>query len=103
MTDPLGLIGSTGRAAAARPESTPSGGPQDPNQPSFKDVLLKNLDEVNRLQQDAVKAVEDEATGKGTLENVMLATNKADLALKMIQAVRNQVIKAYEDIQQMRT
>jgi flagellar hook-basal body complex protein FliE len=49
-----------------------------------------------------VKAVEDLPAGKTTLENVMIATNKADLAFKMIQAVRNQVIKAYEEIQQMR-
>jgi flagellar hook-basal body complex protein FliE len=100
MTDPLGLIGSVGRAA--QPAPGPAAGPEDPNRPSFKDALLRNLDEVNRLQQDAVKAVEDGAVGKTSLENVMMATNKADLAFKMIQAVRNQVMKAYEEIQQMR-
>jgi flagellar hook-basal body complex protein FliE len=101
MTDPLGLIGGS----RVTPTGTPPGGatgPDDPNKPSFKDALLRNLDEVNQLQQDAVKAVEDQAVGKGSLENVISATNKADLAFKMIQAVRNQVIKAYEDIQQMR-
>jgi flagellar hook-basal body complex protein FliE len=101
MTDPLGLIGSAGRAGPLRPETGVSR-PDDPNKPSFKDALLRNLDEVNQLQQDAVKAVEDLPAGKTTLENVMIATNKADLAFKMIQAVRNQVIKAYEEIQQMR-
>jgi flagellar hook-basal body complex protein FliE len=101
MTDPLGLIGSASRASQPRPESTPNAAP-DPNRPSFKDALLRNLDEVNRLQEDAVKAVEDSVTGKTTVENVMLATNKADTAFKMIQAVRNQVLKAYDDIQQMR-
>src|SRR5690606_23790337 len=100
MTDPLGLIGAAGRSGPLSPEPR-SGGAADSGGPSFKDVLLKNLDEVNRLQQDAVKAVEDLPTGKTTLEDVMIATNKADLAFKMIQAVRNQVIKAYEEIQQM--
>lgn len=78
-------------------------GPNDPNAPSFKDVLLKNLDEANKLQQDATKAVEDLQTGKRTdLEGVLLATAKADTAFRMIQAVRNQVVSAYEEIQQMR-
>ena len=46
--------------------------------------------------------MDDGTAGKTSLENVMLATNKADMAFKMIQAVRNQVLKAYDDIQQMR-
>jgi flagellar hook-basal body complex protein FliE len=101
MTDPLGLIGSAQRITPAA--NTAGAAPADPNAPAFKDVLLKNLDEVNKLQQDATKAVEDLQTGKRSdLEGVLLATAKADTAFKMIQAVRNQVVKAYEEIQQMR-
>jgi flagellar hook-basal body complex protein FliE len=101
MTDPLGLIGSTGRLQPARPEPGPA--PGGAEAPSFRDALLRNIDEINKLQQDAVKAVEDLQTGKRTdLEGVMIATTKADTAFKMLQSVRNQVIKAYEDIQQMR-
>ena len=43
MTDPLGLIGSTGRAGPLRPDAG-AGRPDDPNKPSFKDALLRNLD-----------------------------------------------------------
>jgi len=101
MTDPLGLIGASGRVQPPRPDLNPGGGGAD--QPSFKDALLRNIDEINKLQQDAVKAVEDLQTGKRTdLEGVMIATTKADTAFKMLQSVRNQVIRAYEDIQQMR-
>ena len=99
MTDPLGLIGSAG--ALGRPQPSNSG-PDDPNKPSFKDALLRNIDEINRLQQDAAKAAEDLQTGKGSFESMILATNKADMAFKMLQAVRNQVVRAYEEIQQMR-
>ncbi len=104
MTDPLGLIGSVGNAAQGRPGVSPAGGvPADPSQPSFKDVLLKNIDEVNKLQQDANTAMEDLASGRrNDLEGVLIATQKADTAFKMLQAVRNKVIQAYEDIQQMR-
>lgn len=101
MTDPLGLIGSSGRIQPQRQDLGPSQAGAD--KPSFKDALLRNIDEINKLQQDAVKAVEDLQTGKRTdLEGVMIATTKADTAFKMLQSVRNQVIKAYEDIQQMR-
>jgi flagellar hook-basal body complex protein FliE len=103
MTDPLGLIGAASRVQGPRPEPlnpSESGGAQ---KPSFKDALLRNIDEINKLQQDAVKAVEDLQTGKRTdVEGVMIATAKADTAFKMLQAVRNQVVKAYEEIQQMR-
>ena len=102
MTDPLGLIGSAQRIGPAGPD-VGAGGPADPGAPAFKDVLLKNLDEANKLQQDATKAVEELLTGKrNDLEGVLLATAKADSAFKMIQAVRNQVVRAYEEIQQMR-
>src|SRR3954464_15502030 len=103
MTDPLGLIGSAQRIGPAGPGAGAGGPAADPNAPAFKDVLLKNLDEANKLQQDATKAVEELLTGKrNDLEGVLLATAKADTAFKMIQAVRNQVVRAYEEIQQMR-
>jgi flagellar hook-basal body complex protein FliE len=104
MSDPLGLIGSTGGVRGLPlPDSGRAGSPGQPAGPSFKDVLLRNIDEINKLQQDATQAIEDLQTGKRTdVEGVLIATAKADTAFKMIQAVRNQVVKAYEEIQQMR-
>lgn len=100
MTDPLGLIGASGRAEPVQPRLPAATEPQGP---SFKDVLLRNLDEVNRLQREAETAMEDLAAGRrNDVEGVMIATQKADLAFKAVQAVRNKVIQAYEDIQQMR-
>jgi flagellar hook-basal body complex protein FliE len=100
MTDPLGLIGAGRSVPQPRPEQL---GPGDAQKPSFKDALLRNIDEINKLQQDAGRAVEDLQTGKrADVEGVMIATAKADTAFKMLQAVRNQVVKAYEEIQQMR-
>jgi flagellar hook-basal body complex protein FliE len=103
MSDPLGLIGAAQRIGPIEPGKAGGGGPVDPNAPAFKDLLVKNLEQANKLQQDATRAVEDLLTGKrADLEGVLTATAKADTAFKMIQAVRNQVVKAYEDIQQMR-
>jgi flagellar hook-basal body complex protein FliE len=102
MSDPLGLIGTSSGTPlrAPAPGAAPAGQQQGP---SFKDVLLRNIDEINKLQQDATRAVEDLQTGKrDDVEGVLIATAKADTAFKMIQAVRNQVMQAYEEIQAMR-
>lgn len=103
MSDPLGLIQSTGSAGAPGfPCSAPA--PRlEPGQPSFKDVMLKTIQQVGDLQQDATQQIEDLATGRTTsIESVMIATQKADIAFNMLQAVRNKVVAAYEEIKQMR-
>jgi flagellar hook-basal body complex protein FliE len=106
MSDPLGLIGGNTGAGRISPlrHDVPGGAAGQAQQgPSFKDVLLRNIDEINKLQQDATRAIEDLQSGSRTdVEGVLIATAKADTAFKMIQAVRNQVVKAYEEIQNMR-
>lgn len=102
MADPLGLIGGAGGAGGAgqgrgaRTTGTPEG-------PGFKEVLLNELNQANALQQDTTKAVEDLASGKRSdVENVILATQKADNAFRMLQSLRNRVVEAYEEIKQIR-
>lgn len=110
MGDPLGLIGNMGGAGGAGRvygpgvERTPAGGvaPQGGG-PSFKDVLMENINEVNKLQQEANTAIEDLSTGKRSdLEGVLLATQKADSAFRMLLSVRNKVQQAYEEVKQLR-
>ena len=101
MSDPVGLISGAGGVEGPR---LPAGGrPIDPNAPAFKDVLLKNLNQVNKLQQDANRAIEDLATGeRSDVEGVILATQQADIAFRMLQSVRNKVMDAIEEIKQVR-
>lgn len=64
---------------------------------------MQNLNEVNKLQQDASKAIEDLQTGKREdLEGVILATQKADTAFRMLQSLRNKVVDAYDEVKQIR-
>ncbi len=64
---------------------------------------MANIDQVNKLQNDARVAIEDLTAGRRSdLEGVMIAAEKADTAFKMLQAVRNKVVQAYEEIQQIR-
>jgi flagellar hook-basal body complex protein FliE len=105
MTDPLGLIGNSGGAGAMSRVGRPMGAeaPVDPNAPSFKDVLLENIDQVNRLEQEATEAATDLATGKrNDVEGVILATQKAEAAFRMLVSVRNRMQTAFEEIKQIR-
>lgn len=105
MSDPLGLIqggaGGVHGPGGMMPRATrPASGAEGP---SFRDVLMKNLEQVNELQQDATRAIEQLQTGERTdVEGVILATQKADLAFRALQSVRNRMMDAVEEIKQMR-
>jgi flagellar hook-basal body complex protein FliE len=104
MTDPLGLIGKTGpiQPGHLRPGGGAPGAKQ-PGAPDFKDMLKQQIAQVNELQRDAKEAVEDLAAGRrDDLEGVILATEKADVAFKMLLQVRNKVMDAYEEVKQIR-
>lgn len=113
MADPVGLIGGAGGinpSAYARPIIKGPGGAPGMQQcgdtpgASFKDVLLQNLNEVNKAQQEATQAVTELTTGqRSDLEGVITATQKADNAFRMLQALRNKVMDAYDEIKQVRT
>lgn len=103
MADPLGFISGGGGVDASR--FLPKGqGKEAAPEKSFKDVLTESLDQANKAQQEATRAVEDLATGqRNDLEGVILATNKADDAFRMLQALRNKMMDAYDEIKQIRT
>jgi flagellar hook-basal body complex protein FliE len=105
MTDPLGLIPGMQGTSPIRPGSSGerAGGSGQVAGPSFKDALMKQIDQVNRLQQDAEIAIEDVVSGKrDDLDQVMIAKQKADIAFQMLLQVRNQMMDAYEEIKQIR-
>ena len=100
MTDPLGLIGAggLGRELPALNESARAG-----KGPGFAQQLQQQIDKVNQLQRDATEAVEDLATGRrDDVESVLVATQKADTAFRLLLQVRNKVLDAYDEVKQMR-
>jgi flagellar hook-basal body complex protein FliE len=101
MSDPLGLVNSLQRVAPATGPGAPARAGADCG--GFRDELLKQIGEVNRLQEDATIAAEDVLTGRrNDVEAVMVATKKADSAFRMLLAVRNKVMDAYDEVKQMR-
>jgi flagellar hook-basal body complex protein FliE len=80
------------------------GGPQAASpEGSFKDVLLQSLEQVNAMQQDADRAVEQLATGGDVNPaEVLTAVQKADIAFKMMLQLRNKLVQAYQEVQNIR-
>ena len=101
MTDPLGLIGSTHAIDRGAPPASGPGARADV--PSFKAMLQDQIATVNDLQRDAKEAIEDLAAGRrDDVESVIVATQKADTAFRMLLQVRNKVMDAYDEIKQLR-
>ncbi len=74
-----------------------------PQGADFKSTLLDSLDEVNRLQMDAAKGIELIARGEeANMAEVFAAVRKADIAFSMMMEMRNKLVEAYRELQQMR-
>lgn len=102
MIDPVGLAGAGGMQPIA-PISAPGGVKHTAAGESFKDLLMKNLEQVNELQRGANEAIEDLHTGKrDDLETVLMATAQADTAFRMLLSVRNKMMAAYNELQSIR-
>ena len=70
---------------------------------TFKDLVLGGVGEVNMMQQRADLAVEKlMCGGEIGMAEVLTAVQKADIAFKMMMQIRNKLIQAYQEIQNMR-
>ena len=91
--DPIKPVGG-------RQTTQPSGGVEGK---SFKELLLSNLEEVNRLQHEADEGVLRLLRGEtDNVAEVFAAANKAGIAFDLLMQVRNRLEDAYREIQQMR-
>lgn len=70
--------------------------------PSFADTLKNSINDVNKIQLEADTKMQGLATGKNTnIADVMMTTEKADIALRLMTQVRNKIIDAYQEIMKM--
>lgn len=78
------------------------GGSLKETQGSFADTLKSAIDNVNQLQKSSDKSAQDLATGRtDNVADVMIAAEKADIALRVMVQVRNKIIDAYQEIMKM--
>lgn len=69
---------------------------------AFGKVLKDSISEVNKLQLDAGKSIENLAQGK--VENVheaMIAMEKASVSFNLMVEVKNRLFAAYEEMMRM--
>jgi len=73
------------------------------NGPSFKDVLVDSIQQVNSMQLEADRAVETMFTG-GEINpaEVLTAVQKADLAFRLTMQMRNKLMEVYQEIKDIR-
>lgn len=94
------------RALSARiqPEAPRSAGPAPHSGPSeFATLLKRGIDEVNRSEQRA-DAMEDAFTRGApgvSLSQVVVQVEKAGVSFQALNAVRNRLVSAYQDIMNM--
>jgi flagellar hook-basal body complex protein FliE len=98
MADGVNSIGPIGSNIAGGASSS-----RNASGASFKDILAQRISQVNDLQLDAEQAINDLAAGKvKNVTEVMAAVEKADLAFRNLMAVRNKIVDAYKEVQQLR-
>lgn len=69
---------------------------------SFKDFLKESLESVNSLQIESDNMKKNMVLGDvENLHEVMIASEKAGIALQMTLTIRNKVIDAYKEIMRM--
>ncbi len=69
---------------------------------SFKDMMFQSLENVNQIQAQSQQSIEQSLLGEDiTQAEVFSSIKKADLALRMMVQMRNKLLEAYNEIQQM--
>lgn len=65
----------------------------------FLDILTKAMEEVNKLQNEATRAMDAHLKGQGVeLHEAVIAIQKADLSLQVLSQIKNKVVKAFEEL-----
>ena len=69
---------------------------------SFKDIINNEMEKLNHKQVEADKMTQDFIMGRvDDLHTVMIATEEARLSLELAVQVRNKVVEAYKEINNM--
>lgn len=81
------------------PEELPRPKPQGGDQASFGGMIKDVISEAMRSDRGATAAIEDFAAGNiQDVHDVVLAVNKANMAIGLLVEVRNGLINAYNEL-----
>lgn len=94
--EPLKLAPVTGKLVTDKPAITVD------SDKSFSEFLSDAIGEVNKLQGESRDASLRLAAGKlQDISEVVIASEKASVALQLTMQVRNKVIDAYQEVMRM--
>lgn len=81
---------------------SPNGNKQTTGDDSFAEVLGNALNNVADMEIQSSKMGEQLAAGQGAdIHSVMIASEKASLAVQLTVQVRNKAVEAYQEIMRM--
>jgi len=76
--------------------------PAKPVVNDFQEVLKDSLDKVNNLQIERSGMIQSFSSGENqNVHELMIAMQKASVAMNMTSAVRNKVMEAYRELTKM--
>lgn len=91
--DPMQSLEPRGKAAGTAGQSSVS---------ELGNTFSGMFDEVNRLQNDADRKIEEFATSPDKdIQGTMVALQKADLSLRLMMQIRSKLTAAYQDVMRM--
>ena len=103
MADGLNSIQSIVTPQVTTAQTTATGATQTADGSSFKDMLMKSLNEVNNMQQDADTTLENYVSGKTqNVGEVISASQKASMAFSMLVQIRNKLQDAYDEVRNLK-
>lgn len=90
-------------AARSNTVAAPGAGNATEMMGSFKDMLGELVGNTDRLQQQSQEMTQQLATGQITnVHDVMIAAEKAKMAMQLTLAIRGKLLEAYQALQQLR-
>lgn len=93
------------KSIPAIPEPFASPAPQSPIKKSdqdFGDLLQHAVEQVNRMQNEAMRLEDAVAGGENlSIHQAVIAGQKADLSFRLMMQVRNKLVEAYEEVMRM--
>lgn len=82
--------------------SAPSDGAANPGE-DFASAFRAQLDKVNQMQSEADEQVQMLVSGEtSSVTDVFTAARKAQVAFSMLMEIRNKLVDAYNELQNMR-
>ncbi len=69
---------------------------------SFGSVLKDAIQDINKLQNDADKAIANvQLEDAGSIHEAMIALEKAGISFQVMMQVRNKILDAYQEVMRM--